>query len=116
MVLSSVCVHCVVQHKHLIFLSAELILQFKLLSLQLVHPLPQLFSFLSVTHRYSEAEQCFFFHVGGFFALPQVCICLNIYPQQKILYGIWCNKTILLHLLESFLAQVLDVQTFASVT
>lgn len=38
-------------HTHLIFLSGELVLQFELLCLQLVHPVPQLFGFLSVRNR-----------------------------------------------------------------
>lgn len=44
---------CPPQHPHtdLIFLSGELVLQFKLLCLQLVHPLPQLRGFVPERHK-----------------------------------------------------------------
>ena len=52
---STICVvYC---STHLIFLSGQLVLQFKLRCLQLLHPVPQLFSFIPVRHRYRKIGQ-----------------------------------------------------------
>lgn len=50
--------YCTVKSTHIIFLSGKLILKFKLLCLQLVHPLPQLFSLLPVRN----GTVLFYFH------------------------------------------------------
>ena len=83
---------CVGEQRYLIFLFGDLVLQLKLLSLQLVHPLPQLFGFLSV--RCTNPTICFCFGcIKCFFSSPQ--------PAA-------------LHLLESVLVQVVNIQGFTS--
>lgn len=79
---------------HLIFLFGDLVLQFKLLCLQLVHPLPQLFGLLSA--RCTNSTMSF-----------------SLFLSHGVLIS---NLTDILHLPESLLVQGVDVQWFASLT
>ena len=85
-------------HTHLIFLTAQLILQVELLSLQLIHPLPQLLGLFPVRRRQKSLS---------FIIISNSSLCvIKTLP--------WLNPHILI--LELILAAVLDVQRFASVT
>lgn len=81
--------------RNLVFLSGDLVLQVKLLRLQLVHPLPQLFGFLSV--RCTKSDNV-------------------VLPVPSALSGSFLRlKPATFYLLESLLVRVVDVQRLTSV-
>lgn len=75
-----------------------------------MHPLPQLLGFLSVRCRNRTLRLCIFFLSCFDIVIPPWTSRMS----QILLTFSWPDNTTPLHLLEFFLAQVLDVQGFAS--